>query len=188
MSDRWTSDLHGVDDGAETFVGITAAKPQRDIATQIVAGLTLPENSTGSILGNPLPLPELGDQIDDAAVRCATVRIDRSGRIKNKALAQVLLWSPGEELDISLVNDCLALRPASNGPLTFGHDHTLLIPATVRRRCRITPGQQLLLAAFPAHRLLLAHTPAALTRMLTLFHAPPQQQPGLHGVMTTSRP
>jgi hypothetical protein len=188
MSHREISGLDGVDGGAETFAGITVAKPQRDIATQIVTGLTLPEKSTGSITGNPLPLPDLSDQIDDAAVRCATVRIDQSGRIKNKALAQVLLWSPGEELGISLVNDCLALRPASNGPLTLGHDHTLLIPATVRRRCRIAVGQQLLLVAFPAHRLLLAHTLVALTRMLTLYHAPPQQQPGLPSVMTTPRP
>jgi len=188
MSRRRTSFRHDDNRGTEMFTSATVARPLHNIATRIVDGLTLPDRTAELIPADALPLPDLIDRVDDLMVRYAVVRIDRSGRIKNKPIAQMLTWLPGERLDISMINDCLALRPASDGPLTMGRDHDLLLPAAVRHRCRVTPGEHLLLAAFPTHRLLLAHTPAALHRMLTLYHAPPQQQPDLPGSMTPPIP
>lgn len=105
-----------------------------------------------------------------SATQYAVTRIDINGRLGDRSLLQTLGWEAGHPVAVSLAAGAIMVtsRPGSRETLTSqGH---LRLPTSVRRGCRLKPGDRLLLAAHPDAELLVAYTPSALDQMVLSYH------------------
>jgi hypothetical protein len=79
-------------------------------------------------------------------------------------------WEPGHPVAVTLAAGAImvASRPDAREAVTRqGH---LRLPASIRRACRLQPGERLLVAADPDAGLLVAYTPSALDQMILAYH------------------
>lgn len=105
-----------------------------------------------------------------SATKYAVTSIDISGRLGDRSLLQTLGWEPGHPVAVSLAAGAIMVisRPGSRETVTLqGH---LRFPTSVRRACRLKPGDRLLIAAHPDDELLVAYTPSALDQMVLSYH------------------
>jgi hypothetical protein len=96
---------------------------------------------------------------------------DRSGRVTERAVLQALHWGPGQRIDIRPQAGVLVIVSASAGRHVVGSRGELPLPAAARKMCGIVAGQPVLLAAFPAHDLLVIHAARLVARLLADLHA-----------------
>lgn len=96
--------------------------------------------------------------------------VDCRGRVADRAALAALSWAPGTRLDIRESQGLLLIRRDDHGVFTVTQQGHLRLPATVRRRCGLAPGDRVLLVAIPERDLLIIHTPAALDDLLTHRH------------------
>jgi bifunctional DNA-binding transcriptional regulator/antitoxin component of YhaV-PrlF toxin-antitoxin module len=92
--------------------------------------------------------------------------VDKSGRVADRSIVRVLGWGPGTRLDIREQAGIIVARPAADGVHCVGDRGHLHLPLAVRRWCRLTAGDRVLLAADPATGVLVAHPLAVLDRLL----------------------
>ena len=98
-----------------------------------------------------LPLaavPEVPAVPDDVAYGFG--RIDASGRVADRAIIAALGWRPGDRLTLTADRGVMIARRDPGGMVTVPARPYLVIPAALRRRCGLRPGDRVLLAAFPA--------------------------------------
>lgn len=113
-----------------------------------------------------LPLPDLATVRRTTTARYALTTADRQGRLADRSSLKALGWAPGQPISITAAPDFLVIRAATHSRETLTGQGFLQLPAALRRRYHILPGDQLLIAAYPDRDLALICTPAALDQMI----------------------
>jgi hypothetical protein len=85
-------------------------------------------------------------------------RIDASGRIADRAVTSALGWSGGDRLTLTAEAGVITARRDPGGMITLPARAYIAIPAALRRRCGLRPGDQVLLAADPTAGTLTAYS------------------------------
>jgi hypothetical protein len=98
-------------------------------------------------------------------------RIDASGRVADRAVTGVLGWRPGDRLALTAAAGVVTARRDPGGMVTMPARPYVVIPAALRRRCGLRPGDRVLLAMFPSEDTLAAYSFAVVDRALRA-HAP----------------
>lgn len=141
---------------------------------QLIAAL-LPDVTASRPAPRPVSLPSLPvlslSSIDDPdTVLVGAARVDRSGRIHERALFRALGWEPGHELQLDTAYDMIAIASVPGGRHRVDDRGALALPVAARRMCGITIGRPVILAAAVAQQVLVVHPAAALARLLTVPH------------------
>ena len=100
-----------------------------------------------------------------------TGRMDESGRVGDRAMIGVLGWQPGDRLTLTAAAGVMVARRDPDGMVTMPGKPYLVIPAALRRRCGLRPGDHVLLAASPGQDTLTAYSFAVVDQALRA-HAP----------------
>jgi bifunctional DNA-binding transcriptional regulator/antitoxin component of YhaV-PrlF toxin-antitoxin module len=93
-------------------------------------------------------------------------RIDESGRVADRAMTSALGWRPGDRLTLTAGAGVILARRDPGGMVTMPAKPYIVIPAALRRRCGLRPGDRVLLAVFPARDALAAYSFAVVDRAL----------------------
>jgi hypothetical protein len=80
-------------------------------------------------------------------------------------------WQPGDRLTLTAAAGMVIARRDPDGMVTMPAKPYLVIPAALRRRCGLRPGDRVLLAVFPARDTLAAYSFAVVDEALRT-HAP----------------
>ncbi|GHE80075.1 hypothetical protein GCM10017786_07630 [Amycolatopsis deserti] len=96
--------------------------------------------------------------------------VDCRGRVADRAVLTALSWTPDTRLDIREAHGLLLIRHDDHGVFSVTKKGHLRLPATVRHRCCLLPGDRVLLATHPQRDLLIVHPPAALDDSLVQRH------------------
>jgi bifunctional DNA-binding transcriptional regulator/antitoxin component of YhaV-PrlF toxin-antitoxin module len=119
--------------------------------------------------GRPLPLAGSFAAPLDAVYGMS--RIDASGRLTSQAISHVLNWQPGDRLTLTADSGVVVARRDPHGMVTVPARYSIAIPAALRHRCGLRPGDQVLLATAPGQDTLIAYTFAVVNQALRV-HAP----------------
>jgi hypothetical protein len=76
-------------------------------------------------------------------------RIDSSGRVGDRAVTSTLGWQPGDRLTLTAAAGVVTVRRSPDGMVIMPAKPYVAIPAALRRRCGLRPGDGVLLALFP---------------------------------------
>ena len=98
-------------------------------------------------------------------------RMDESGRVADRAMTSALGWQPGDRLTLTAAAGVVIARRDPGGMVTLPAKPYLVIPAALRRRCGLRPGDRVLLAVFPDRDALAAYSFAVVDQALRA-HAP----------------
>ena len=98
-------------------------------------------------------------------------RMDESGRVGDGAMTAVLGWRAGDRLTLTAAAGVIVARRDPGGMVTMTVKPYLVIPAALRRRCGLWPGDRVLLAVFPVQDALAAYSFAVVDQALRA-HAP----------------
>jgi hypothetical protein len=77
-------------------------------------------------------------------------RIDAPGRIADRAVISALGWRGGDRLTLTADGGVVTAHRDPGGMITLPSRAYIAIPAELRRRCGLQPGDRVLLAAVPA--------------------------------------
>jgi hypothetical protein len=119
--------------------------------------------------GRPLALSQLPRLLQHAALVYGLAGVWTNGTVGNRGTAKALRWRHADRLSADLSPGAIILRPSPRGRIGVHQDLRLTIPAAARRSHGIKTGDYVLLAAAPAHRLLIIHTMRAVDELLTLL-------------------
>ena len=128
-----------------------AARPARAPAAARTLPLAVPA-------GRPPALP--GDVVYGLA------RVDGSGRVADRSVTGALGWRGGDRLTLTAEQGVVTARRDPSGPVTLPPRSCVPIPAPLRHRCGLLPGDPVLLAAVPAEDTLTAYSLAVVDRAL----------------------
>jgi hypothetical protein len=103
-------------------------------------------------------------------------RIDASGRIADRAVTSALGWSGGDRLTLTADAGVVSARRDPGGMITLPARAYIAIPAALRRRCGLLPGDRVLLAAVPAADTLTAYSLAVVDQAIRAHGALPTKQ------------
>ena len=95
-----------------------------------------------------------------------TGRMDESGRVGDRAMIGALGWRPGDWLTFTAAAGVVVARRDPAGMVTMPARPYLVIPAALRRRCGLRPGDHVLLAASPGQDKLTAYSFAVVDQAL----------------------
>ena len=98
-------------------------------------------------------------------------RIDASGWLASQAISHVLNWRPGDRLTLTAPAGVVVARRDPDGMVTVPTRCSVAIPAALRHRCGLRPGDQVLLATAPGQDTLIAY-PLAVVDQALRVHAP----------------
>ena len=98
-------------------------------------------------------------------------RMDESGRVADRAMTGMLGWQAGDRLTLTAAAGVVVARRDPGGLVTMPAKPYLVIPAALRRRCGLRPGDRVLLAVFPVQDALAAYSFAVVDEALRA-HAP----------------
>jgi hypothetical protein len=101
-------------------------------------------------------------------------RIDASGRIADRAVTSALGWSGGDRLTLTADAGVVTARRDPGGMITLPARAYISIPAALRRRCGLRPGDRVLLAAVPAEGTLLVYCLAVVDQAIRAHGSFPQ--------------
>lgn len=145
--------------------------------TDRVAGLSLrtgyrpPDQPSSPLAAPPLgALAVLNIPPSLQAPYFATARIDASGRVQNRDAVDLLGWSRGDTLLVTVLGTSAVFQRRPDGALAMTAKPYVVIPAPVRARCFLRAGARVLVAADPAQDVLVVHSPASVEQMLRHFH------------------
>jgi bifunctional DNA-binding transcriptional regulator/antitoxin component of YhaV-PrlF toxin-antitoxin module len=93
-------------------------------------------------------------------------RMDESGRVADRAMTTALGWQPGDRLTLTAAAGVIIARRDADGAVTMPRKPYIVIPAALRRRCGLRPGDGVLLAVFPAQDALAAYSFAVVDQAL----------------------
>jgi len=143
------------------------------MTTPLIAPLIPPRALSGrGERGRPTPArrlpmaaaPEIPAVPDDVAYGFG--RIDESGRVADRAMTSALGWRPGDRLTLTAAAGVVLARRDPDGMVTMPSKPYLTIPAALRRRCGMRPGDRVLLAVFPDRDALAAYSLAVVDQAL----------------------
>jgi len=105
-------------------------------------------------------------------------RIDSSGRICERAVITALGWGAGDRLTFTAEAGVVTARRDPGGMVTLPASGYIAIPAALRHRCGLEPGDQLLLAALPGEDALAAYCLAVVDQAIRARGAFPHAHGG----------
>jgi bifunctional DNA-binding transcriptional regulator/antitoxin component of YhaV-PrlF toxin-antitoxin module len=96
--------------------------------------------------------------------------LDHKGRLADRIVLQALGWAAGTRLVIGGTSELVTLQASGAGD-TSGASYvtaqgSLRLPARIRQRCGLWPGDRVLLAADPSELLLRVYPPSTLDTIL----------------------
>ena len=124
-------------------------------------------------LARPVPVPAAPED-----VVYGIGRIDASGRIADRAVISALGWAGGDRLTLTADAGVVTARRDPGGMVTLPARAYIAIPAALRRRCGLEPGDRVLLAAVPADDTLTAYCLAVVDQAIRAHGASPHAQGG----------
>jgi integrase/recombinase XerC len=86
-----------------------------------------------------------------------TGRIDASGRVGDRSISAALGWGSGDRLTLTAEASMVVVRRDPHGMAILPASRCIVIPAALRRRCGLTAGDLVLLAARPGQDMLAAY-------------------------------
>ncbi len=116
-------------------------------------------------LARPVPVPPT---LEDVAYGIG--RIDASGRIADRTVTSALGWSSGDRLTLTADAGVITARRDPGGMITLPGRAYITIPAALRRRCGLRPGDRVLLAAAIAEDTLTAYSLAVVDQAIRAHH------------------
>jgi hypothetical protein len=105
-------------------------------------------------------------------------RIDASGRIADRAVTSALGWCGGDRLTLTADASVVTARRDPGGMITLPGRAYITIPAALRRRCGLEPGDRVLLAAVPGEDMLSAYSLAVVDQAIRARGPFPHAQGG----------
>lgn len=91
--------------------------------------------------------------------------------VSNRATVEALGWNGGDRLHFSLIGSSVVVHRHAGGAFAMSAKPYLVLPAAVRKRSGVRPGEQVLIAADPNHDVPVVHPLAALDSMIIAYHA-----------------
>jgi len=122
-------------------------------------------------LASPVPVPTAPED-----VVYGIGRIDASGRIADRAVTGALGWSAGDRLTLTADAGVVTARRDPGGLVTLPTRAYIAIPAALRRRCGLRPGDRVLLAAVPRLDTLTAYSLAVVDQAIRAHGSFPHAQ------------
>jgi hypothetical protein len=98
----------------------------------------------------PLTVPPVRPPALPRDVVYGLARVDRSGRVADRTVTSALGWRGGDRLTLTAEAGVVVIRRDPSGPLTLPPRSCVPIPAALRHRCGLLPGDPVLLTAAPA--------------------------------------
>jgi hypothetical protein len=137
------------------------------------AARRLPRSAAGHPLplARPVPVPAAPEE-----VVYGIGRIDASGRIADRAVISALGWAGGDRLTLTADAGVVTARRDPGGMITLPARAYIAIPAALRRRCGLRPGDRVLLAAVPADDTLTAYCLAVVDQAIRAHDSFPHAQ------------
>ncbi len=105
-------------------------------------------------------------------------RIDASGRIADQAVISALGWQGGDLLTLTADAGLVTARRDPGGMVTLPLRAYIAVPASLRRRCGLLPGDRVLLAAVPSADTLTAYSLAVVDQAIRAHGSLPHAQGG----------
>jgi bifunctional DNA-binding transcriptional regulator/antitoxin component of YhaV-PrlF toxin-antitoxin module len=137
------------------------------------SGLSAARRRAGSAAGRrplplarPVPVPSAPDE-----VVYGIGRIDSSGRIADRTVIDALGWQGGDWLTLTVATGVVTARRDPGGMVTLPTRPYIAIPAALRRRCGLLPGDRVLLAAMPSAGTLTAYALAVVDQAIRAYGA-----------------
>src|SRR6266568_6091212 len=127
-----------------------------------------------------VPLPASPGQAPSLAadVVYGLGRIDASGRVADRTVTRALGWHDGDRLTLTATTGMVTARRDPDGLAILPPRHYITIPATLRHRCGLLPGDPVLVAARPAEDTLTAYSLAVLDQALAAQISFPAREGG----------
>ena len=131
------------------------------------SGVSAARQRARSAAARPLPLarPEPVPPAP-ADVVYGIGRIDASGRIADRAVISALGWRGGDRLTLTADAGVVTARRDPGGMMTLPGRAYIAVPAALRRRCGLRPGDRVLLAAVPGEDTLTAYSLAVVDQAI----------------------
>ena len=92
--------------------------------------------------------------------------VDRSGRVADRTVTGALGWRGGDRLTLTAEASVVVIRRDPAGLVTLPPRSCVPIPAALRHRCGLLPGDPVLLTAVPAEDTLTAYSLAVVDQAL----------------------
>ena len=105
-------------------------------------------------------------------------RIDAAGRVADRAVIRALGWRCGDRLTLTADAGVVTARRDPAGLVAMTAKPYIVIPAALRRRCGLRPGDRVLLAAVPGDDTLAAYSFAVVDQAIRAHGAFPHAQGG----------
>lgn len=93
-------------------------------------------------------------------------RIDMAARVADRAVISALGWRQGDRLTLTAKAGVVTARRDPAGLITMTAKPYIVIPAALRRRCVLRPGDRVLVAAVPADDMLAAYSLAVVDQTI----------------------
>jgi hypothetical protein len=106
----------------------------------------------------PLTVPPVRPPALPRDVVYGLAHIDRSGRVADRTVTGALGWRGGDRLTLTAVAGVVVIRRDPSGLVTLPPRSCVPIPAALRHRCGLLPGDPVLLTAVPAENTLTAYS------------------------------
>jgi hypothetical protein len=100
-------------------------------------------------------------------------RIDASGRVADRVITSALGWHAGDRLTLTAAAGVVIARRDPAGMVTMPAKPYIAIPAALRRRCGLQPGDRVLLAVLLGEDALAAYSFAVVDRAMRAHGALP---------------
>jgi hypothetical protein len=137
-----------------------------------------PAHSRSGRAGGGRPLPLAGPLTIPLDAVYGMSQIDASGRLTSQAISQVLNWRPGDRLTLTADAGVVVVHRDPHGMVTVPARCAVAIPAGLRHRCGLRPGDQVLLAALPGEDTLAACTFTVVDQALRTHPLFPRREGG----------
>jgi bifunctional DNA-binding transcriptional regulator/antitoxin component of YhaV-PrlF toxin-antitoxin module len=98
-------------------------------------------------------------------------RVDASGRVADRVVTGALGWRAGDRLTFTAAAGVVIARRDGDGMVTMPAKPYVAVPAALRRRCGLRPGDRVLLAVFPCEDTLAVYSLAVVDQAIRA-HAP----------------
>ena len=105
-------------------------------------------------------------------------RVDRSGRVADRTVTGALGWRGGDRLTLTAEAGVVVIRRDPSGLVTLPPRSCVPIPAALRHRCGLLPGDPVLLTAVPAEDTLTAYSLTVVDQALAALIPFPAREGG----------
>jgi len=112
----------------------------------------------------PLTVPPVRPPALPRDVVYGLAHVDRSGRVADRTVTGALGWRGGDRLTLTAEAGVIVIRRDPSGLVTLPPRSCVPIPAALRYRCGLHPGDPVLLTAVPAEDTLTAQERPGLPR------------------------